>query len=417
MNEKFDVKKLTILEKKILELTLNKSDLVEIKVKIKDLKKILKESNSVSLDHKKFILTRLCSLQRLSDRKLQQFYSENDYFPMNLIYSLHFQSLIKNKQLLIYFKNDMIITKNKKVSLNSVAKEAFNPDINSIGSLFIHHGISDVIRLLEGKKIYKDDNMFVIDDGDNYIIEITLKKFYDVGKISAPFKSEIKKIFVENRLANICYIKTVCSQIANKHFFVKENYINVHKIAVFIGHSLENFDITDINLISKRANNLFLGITINKRLFSQENSKSIPLPYRFAHKLINKRNTNFLYKIMCENKKNSPFWENLYSEKDIYSSPLKLYTIKNIILHIAYKLSFISMKGYFYLEIGLEELCSLGLVKETRTSKNYLFNTYLYLKLFIELYEWPDKSLEVFYNCIDKSKIPNIIIKKVASSI
>jgi hypothetical protein len=411
MRGKFNIKEINLLEKKLLEVTLTKYDLVQIKIKIKELKKILQNS-SLSVDTKKFTLTRLNSLQRNSDRKLKQFCSENINFPLDLIYSIQFQGLIRNKRLLIHFNTSMLFIGKKNISLNRLSEKMFNPQIDSIGSIFIHNVIIDLLSLLEGKKNYIESDLFISDEGCNYRIEITLKKFYNFGKIRGPFQSEIKKIFIENSLSTICYIKTIPGKNGDTHFFVKENYISISKLGIFIGHTLENFDLSSIALLSKSSTNLFLTIEVNKYLFNQENNRTIFIPYRFAHKLIYKNNVNFLCKIMGEDKKNSPFWENVYSEKDIYSTPAKLCNIKNILIYIAYKMYCMPVRKDCYLQINLDELHSMGLLKETRTSRHYLFNSYLYLKLFSELYEWPDKSLEIFYSYINKSKIPSIVIKK-----
>jgi len=418
MEKKFEIEKITLLERKFLRIVLKKEDLVEIKIKIKHLKKMVKNSNDEVLDKKKSTI-RLSSLQRACDRRLKQFFYETISFSFHLIYSLQFHSSIKNKKLLISFPHMMMITTgSENISVDKLSKKAFNPHVNSLESALIHDVIARTIYLLEGKKTYTTNNLSITDEGRSYKLEITLKKFYSFGKINGRFRNEIKKIFFENKLSSICYIKKVSSLTENgseNYFFVKENYISIDKIGLYIGNTLEDFNIKTIDLLCKSSNDLFLNININKYLFNHEVNREILLPSMFIQKLINKNNVSFLNKIVHESKRNLPSWGDIYSEKDIYVTPSKVSNIKNILIFLAYKLFKISVEKNLYLHVDADELSTMGFLKDNKHTEKYLFNTYLYIKLFVELYEWPlpNNSLEIIYTYKSKSKISNIIIKKL----
>lgn len=417
MGKEFEIREIALLEKKFLEIILKKEDLIEIKIKIKHLKQIVKYSNSKILDKKKST-TRLSSLQRACDRRLQQFFYETITFSFDLIYSLQFHSSIKNKKLLTAFPNMiMITTGSENVNIDKLSKKVFNPHVSSLESALIHDVISRSIYLLEGtKKSYSSNNLSITDRGNNYTLEITLKKFFSFGKINGRFRNEIKKIFFENKLSSICYIKKVSSLTGNgseNYFFVKENYIGIDKIGLYIGNNLENFNIKTIDLLCKSSNDLFLTININKYLFYHQTNREILLPSMFIQKLVNKNNVNFLNKILHESAKDLPSWTDIYSEKDIYVTPLKLSNIKNILIFISYKLFKISVEENLYLHVDTNDISNMGLLKHNKHSDKYLFNTYLYIKLFVELYEWPlpSSSLQIIYTY--KSKMSNIVIKKL----
>lgn len=415
MRKEFNIREINLLEIELLQIMLKREEIVEIKVKIKELKKEIKNSNSILFDKKKSI-TRLDSLQRNCDRKLQHFVSKSINVSLDLMYSLQYQSLIKNKQLSIHFPNPMIIIENSSININDLSKKVWNPHLNSLGSSFIHDVIGGLIGLLKEEKMYTNTDVCITDEGHNYRIEITLKKFYTLGKINSPFRNEIKKIFIENSLSTICYIKRVSPVTENEsenYFFVKENYINVSKIAIYLGSSLKNFDIKNVELIANSSRNLFLIIDVNKYAFSQKINKEIVLPSLFPHRLVHKNNVNFLYRLMNETNRNLPPWSYIYSEKDIYLTPSKLSNIKNIMIYVAYKISTMLLGTNVYMHIDVNELCSAGFLKYNRSSEKYLFNSYLYLKLFLELYGWPDTSLEILYTHNCKYKTPHIIIKKM----
>ena len=418
MEKKFEIEEITLLEKKFLEIVLKKEDLVEIKIKIKHLKKMVKNSNDEVLDKKKSTI-RLSSLQRACDRRLKQFFYETISFSFHLIYSLQFHSSIKNKKLLISFPHMiMITTGSENINVDKLSRKVFNPHVNSLESALIHDVIARTIYLLEGKKTYTTNNLSITDEGSSYKLEITLKKFYSFGKINGRFRNEIKKIFFENKLSSICYIKKVSSLTENgseNYFFVKENYISIDKIGLYIGNNLEDFNIKTIDLLYKSSNDLFLNININKYLFNHEVNREILLPSMFIQKLVNKNNISFLNKIVHESKRNLPSWADIYSEKDIYVTPSKVSNIKNILIFLAYKLFKISVEKNLYLHVDADELSTMGFLKDNKHTEKYLFNTYLYIKLFVELYEWPlpSSSLEIMYTYKSKSKISSIIIKKL----
>jgi hypothetical protein len=412
MKKKFDTKQINILEERFLQILIKREEIIQIKFEIKQLKKLIKDSDDTSLDRQKST-TRLNSLQRACDRKLKHCIYTSISFSFHLINSLYFQSLIKNKQLHIHFpENIMIKTKTEDIVINRLSEKVVNSYINSLGSSFIHDVIETAISLLEGKKNYAEGNLCITDKGENYRLEITLKKFFSVGKIAGPYRNEIRQIFIQNRLSTICYIKRVASPDKNKddsYFFIKENYINVHKLGIYIGNNLKN-----INLISKLNNDFFLAIDINKSIFSQKLNKnnSLRLPSNFTQKLVNKNNVVFLNKVLYENtmRENNP--KSHHSESDIYVTRSKLSIIKDILLYIAHKLS-VSEEKNFCMQITVTELYFMGLVRDAKNSKKYLFNSYLYLKLFVELYGWPtgSGSVEIDYNYEDK--VPKILIRKI----
>jgi hypothetical protein len=422
MEKEFELREIALLERRFLEIILKKKDLIEIKMNIKHLKKMVKNSNSKILDKKKST-TRLSSLQRACDRKLKQFSYATIYFSFDLIYSLQFHSSIKNKKLLTACSHMIKIgPENEDIDIDTLSKKVFNPSVNSLESALIHDVISRSIYLLEGKKkSYANDTLSITDNESSYTLEITLKGFFSFGKINGRFRNEIKKIFFENKLSSICYIKKVSSLSRNgseNYFFVKENYISIDKIGLYIGQNLNTFDIKAIDLFYKSSNDLFLRININKYLFNHKINREILLPSMFVQKLVNKNNVSFLNKILYESVKNLPACSDMYiySEKDIYVTPSKLSNIKNILIFLSYKLFKISVEKNRYLHISGEELSNMGLLKHDKYIDKYLFNTYLYIKLFIELYDWPlpSSSVEIIYTY--KSKMSNILIKRLNMS-
>jgi hypothetical protein len=413
MGTNFDVQKIDLLEKRFLTIILKKEDIDLIKVEIKQLKQMIKDSDDKSLDKKKSI-TRLSSLQRACDRRLKKFFHGNVSFSLDVIYSLQFQSLIKNKRLHVYFPTNMIVIENESISINTLSTKVFNPHLTSLGSAFIHDVIANILNLLkEKKKIYKSDDLSIIDETHTYKIETTLKKFFSLGKITGPFRNEVKKILVQNKLSSLCYIKKVSSLTedgSDKYFFLKEQYINVDKIGMYIGNSIEDFNIENVDLLYNSSSDLYLSINVNKYIFDQRINKAILVPYMFTQKLVNKNNINFLYKVLDETKKKLGPCVDRYSEDDIYITPGKLSNVKNVIIYVAYKLSRMSVGKDSHIDINEDELCSMGFLKKNRNGKKYLLNVYLYLKLFVEFYEWPNKTLKIIYTY--KCKTPSIIIKK-----